>query len=186
MLERSGVPIEPWGPAFETNYVHAHTNYTWLQNCMKLVSYGFSIHQSYSHTEIIKISFKELFFFFLKNWRHFSKCITASLFLGEVDVYSVWAALSTPPPPCNSSLRRAGRCLGGRVTPVVWHTVCWPPSGQMEHLLPPAPADLLSQNRSLDVKLLARSATWFQAWAEDVPPTGRPFEVPTRELLSHH
>ena len=31
---------------------------------MKLVSYGFSIHQSYSHTEIIKISFKELCFFF--------------------------------------------------------------------------------------------------------------------------
>ena len=61
-----------------------------------------------------------MFFFFL-NWRHFSKCITASLLLGEVDVYSVWAALSTPPPPCNSSFRKAGRCLGGRATPVVWH-----------------------------------------------------------------
>lgn len=31
----------------------------------------------------------------------------------------------------------------------------WPPSGQMEHLLPPAPADRLSQNCSLEVKLLA-------------------------------
>lgn len=120
---------------------------------MKLVSYGFSIHQSYSHTEIIKISFKEFFFFFL-NWRHFSKCITASLFLGEVDVYSVWAALSTPPPPCNSSLRRAGRCLGGRVTPVVWHTVCLA-SLRSDGGLPPAPSDLLSQNLSLEVKLLA-------------------------------
>ena len=63
--------------------------------------------------------------------------------------------LAPHPHPATPALGGLGDAWAGERLLSSGTQSAWPPSGQMEHLLPPAPADLLSQNRSLEVKLLA-------------------------------
>lgn len=115
--------------------MHMHTDYSWLQNCIKLVSYGLSIHQCYPHTEIIKISFKEVFFFFFfLIGGIFPNALLQVCFLENLmfNVYALRAALITPPPP-NTQGPAGWEMLGGggggqvrKMAPVSGTVSAWP------------------------------------------------------------
>lgn len=63
--------------------------------------------------------------------------------------------LAPHPHPATPALGGLGDAWAGERLLLSGILSAWPPSGQMEHPLPPTPADRLSQNPSLEAKLLA-------------------------------
>ena len=102
---------------------------------MKLVSYGFSIHQSYSHTEIIKISFKAFFFFFLTGGISPNALLQVSFLEKWMFIQFGLLLAPHPTPPATAALGGLGDAWeGGRLlsssTPSIgppqvrWSTLC--------------------------------------------------------------